>query len=108
MVSYGKLFGLGTQTGIDLAGEASGFLPTRDWKKETKGESWYIGDTYHMAIGQGDLLVTPLQVAAYTAVFANGGSLYRPHFIKQVLTGSDQPDEGSGGRSGPRKFHRAL
>ncbi len=91
MVEYGELFGLGTQTGIDLAGEASGFLPTRSWKEEVKGERWYIGDTYHMAIGQGDLLVTPLQVALFTSVFANGGKLYRPHFIHQVLTGDDKP-----------------
>jgi penicillin-binding protein 2 len=91
MVEYGELFGLGQQTGIDLAGEASGFLPTKDWKEEYKGESWYIGDTYHMAIGQGDLLVTPLQVAMFTSVFANGGSLYRPHFIREILTGDDEP-----------------
>ncbi|MDD4900719.1 MAG: penicillin-binding protein 2 [Patescibacteria group bacterium] len=90
MVRYEKLFGLDAQTGIDLPGEASGFLPTKDWKMKTKGERWYIGDTYHVAIGQGDILVTPLQVADYTAVFANGGSLYRPHLIKQVLNSSDQ------------------
>ncbi|MEA3450188.1 MAG: penicillin-binding protein 2 [Patescibacteria group bacterium] len=87
---YGELFGLGKQTGIDLAGEASGFLPNREWKEEYKGESWYIGDTYHFAIGQGDLLTTPLQVAMFTSVFANGGKLYRPHFIKEILTGADQ------------------
>ncbi|MDD4271370.1 MAG: penicillin-binding protein 2 [Patescibacteria group bacterium] len=90
MVKYEKLFGLDTQTGIDMPGEASGFLPTEEWKKKTKGEPWYIGDTYHLAIGQGDTLVTPLQVADYTAVFANGGSLYRPHIIKQVLNSKDQ------------------
>lgn len=86
---YGKLFGLGTQTGIDLNGEAGGFLPTKEWKEKIKGERWYIGDTYHLAIGQGDLLVTPLQVAAYTAVFANGGSLYRPHLVKEILSRKD-------------------
>jgi len=91
MVEYGELFGLGTQTGIDLAGEASGFLPTKDWKEGVKGERWYIGDTYHLAIGQGDLLVTPLQAALFTSVFANGGKLYRPHFIHQILTGEDKP-----------------
>jgi len=91
IVNYGQLFGLGTQTGIDLAGEADGFLPSKTWKKEVKGENWYIGDTYHLSIGQGDLLVTPLQVAVFTSVFANGGSLYRPHFIKQILTCEDLP-----------------
>jgi penicillin-binding protein 2 len=90
IVQYGKLFGMGAQTGIDLAGEASGFLPTEEWKEETKGESWYIGDTYHMAIGQGDILVTPLQVAAYTGVFANGGKLYRPHLVKEILSSNDE------------------
>ena len=73
-----------------MPGEATGFLPTEEWKLKTKDEPWYIGDTYHLAIGQGDTLVTPLQVANYTAVFANGGSLYRPHLIKQILNSQDQ------------------
>jgi len=90
LVEYGELFGLDAQTGVDLAGEASGFLPTSEWKEEVKGERWYIGDTYHMAIGQGDLLVTPLQVAAYTSVFANGGKLFRPHFVKEILSSNDE------------------
>src|SRR3989339_361108 len=89
IIQYDKAFGLGAQTGIDLAGEADGFLPTQEWKKEVKNEPWYIGDTYHISIGQGDLLVTPLQVAAYTAVFANGGKLYRPHFVTHILTADD-------------------
>jgi penicillin-binding protein 2 len=86
---YFKLFGLGSQTGVDLAGEASGFVPSPAWKEEAKGERWYIGDTYHISIGQGDLLVTPLQVAAYTSYFANSGKLYRPHFIHQILSAND-------------------
>ena len=90
MVRYEKIFGLGKQTGIDIIGEAKGFLPTKDWKETIKGERWYVGDTYHAAIGQGDITVTPLQVANYTAVFANGGLLYRPHFIRQVLSSDDK------------------
>lgn len=90
IVNYAKLFGLGNQTGIDLSGEVSGFLPTKEWKEKIKGEQWYIGDTYHLSIGQGDILVTPLQVANFTAVFANKGSLYRPHLIKQILSGDDK------------------
>jgi len=91
LVEYEKIFGLGAQSGIDLPGEASGFLPSKEWKEKIKGEPWYIGDTYHLAIGQGDLLVTPLQVAGYTAVFANGGALYRPRLVKQILNSLDQP-----------------
>ena len=88
IIAYARKFGLGSQLGVDLAGEGSGFLPSKQWKKETKGESWYIGDTYHLAIGQGDLLVTPLQIASMTAVFANGGQLIQPHVVA-ALTSSD-------------------
>ena len=90
IIKYAKLFGLGKQTGIDIVEEASGFLPTKKWKEEVKNENWYIGDTYHLAIGQGDLLVTPLQVANFTAVFANQGQLVRPHLVKEILTSDDQ------------------
>ncbi len=85
LAKYAKLFGMGTKTGIDLPNEATGFVPTADWKKATKGETWYIGDTYHFAIGQGDVLVTPLQVANYTAVVANGGKLMEPHLVSAIL-----------------------
>jgi penicillin-binding protein 2 len=85
---YLKLFDLGSPSGIDLPGEAGGFIPTRDWKKSVKGEDWYVGNTYHLAIGQGDLLVTPLQVAWYTSVFANSGALYRPHVVEDITTSS--------------------
>lgn len=77
-------FGLSTVLGIDLPGERSGFLPSREWKEETKGEQWYIGDTYNFSIGQGDVLVTPLQVADMTSMVANGGTLYRPHVVRAV------------------------
>lgn len=88
IVSYAAKFGLGAPLGIDLTGEASGFLPSKEWKLETKDERWYIGDTYHVAIGQGDLLLTPLQLAAATMVFANGGTLYQPH-VAQALESAD-------------------
>ncbi len=85
MMEYSRLFGLGEITGIDLPNEASGFLPSPEWKEEAKDEVWYIGDTYHAAIGQGDITATPLQVANYTAVFANGGKLVVPHVVKKIL-----------------------
>jgi len=85
LVKYSKLFGLGEFTGIDLNGEASGFVPTREWKEQTKNEPWYIGDTYHFSIGQGDVLTTPLQITNFTAAIANGGKLYQPHFVTKLL-----------------------
>jgi penicillin-binding protein 2 len=85
LVKYARLFGLGEPTGIDLPGERAGFVPTADWKEQIKKEPWYIGDTYHFAIGQGDVLVTPLQVANYTAAIANGGILYEPHLVSKIL-----------------------
>jgi len=85
LVKYSKLFGLGELTGIDLNGEVNGFVPTKEWKEKTKNEPWYIGDTYHFSIGQGDVLATPLQVANYTATIANGGKLYQPHFVSKLL-----------------------
>jgi penicillin-binding protein 2 len=84
ITEYAKKFNLSKKLGIDLPGEAAGFLPDKEWKQEYKGESWYIGDTYHLAIGQGDVLVTPLQVTAYMATIANGGTLYQPHLIKKI------------------------
>jgi len=79
--NYFKIFGLGVTSGIDLPGEATGFIPTPQWKEEAKDEAWYIGDTYHVAIGQGDLTVTPLQVNNFTATIANGGTFYRPRLV---------------------------
>lgn len=84
MVTYLERFLLGRPLGIDLPNESTGFVPTKEWKEDTKKESWYIGDTYHVAIGQGDLLVTPLQVAAYTMYFANSGIIYKPHLVKEI------------------------
>lgn len=73
-----RRFGLGEETGIDVPGEATGFVPSREWKEATKSERWFIGDTYNLSIGQGDLLVTPLQVASWTATIANGGYIVQP------------------------------
>lgn len=85
MLTYLANFGLGKETGVDLNQESSGFLPSAAWKEQVKGEAWYPGDTLHLAIGQGDILATPLQVACYTAAIANGGTLYRPHLIHKII-----------------------
>jgi penicillin-binding protein 2 len=81
-----KKFGLDTQLGIDLAGEQSGTVPTPEWKLKNIGEQWYLGDTYHYGIGQGYLLVTPLQVNGWTEAIANNGTLYKPHLLKDLGT----------------------
>lgn len=85
LAQYLRLFGFGEKLGIDLSGEAKGLVPTPDWKVQTKKERWYIGDTYNLAIGQGDLLVTPLQLTTATAAIANGGVLYEPKVVKKYL-----------------------
>ncbi len=79
-----RQFGLGSATGIDVPGESDGFVPSREWKERTKGERWFVGDTYNLSIGQGDLLVTPTQVAAYTAAIASGGLSVQPHFVEAI------------------------
>ncbi len=84
IVKYAQIFGFGTKTGLDLPGEASGFLPSKDWKLKEKGERWYVGDTYHFAIGQGDFLTTPVQMAVATSTIANGGYAVRPHVIQAI------------------------
>lgn len=84
LARWAHMFGLGEPTHIDLPGEAAGLVPTPVWKRQTLGETWVTGDTYNMAIGQGFLTVTPLQLANVTAAVANGGILYRPQLVYQV------------------------
>ena len=83
---YYNLFGYGQKTGIDLTGEAAGLVPDPQWKQATRKESWYLGDNYMMAIGQGDLLVTPLQLLMATSTIANGGKFLKPHVVKEVIS----------------------
>src|SRR4030043_1647378 len=82
LAEWGKAFGLGRETGIDLKGEVSGLVPNPEWKEKTIGERWFLGNTYHFAIGQADLLTTPLQVNMMASVIANNGNLCSPK-IKQ-------------------------
>ncbi len=73
--------GFGRSTGIDLPHERSGLIPTRDWKRQRFNDGWRGGDNFNLAIGQGFILVTPLQVARFVAAIANGGSLYKPSLL---------------------------
>lgn len=79
LMSWAATFGFGTASGIDVPGEGNGFLPSPAAKLDATGEPWYIGDTYNVSIGQGDFLVTPVQIARATSVFANDGVLETPH-----------------------------
>ena len=90
IVSYASRFGMGSKLGIDLPNEQTGLLPTREWKKTAKNEAWYVGDTYNISIGQGGILVTPLQIAAMTSVFANGGTLFQPRVVDTVIKANGQ------------------
>lgn len=77
-------FGFGKKTNLGLE-EEEGLIPSSFWKKETLKENWYLGDTYNLSIGQGYLLVTPIQINQATAFFANGGFLCQPQLTKQNI-----------------------
>ncbi len=79
-----KDFGLGSKTGIDLKGEPSGLVPSREWKRRQRGVSWYPGDTLNAGIGQGDVLVTPLQLGVMTATLANRGKRVEPRIVGRL------------------------
>ena len=72
LTKWAKKFGLGEKTGIELSGESVGLVPTRLWRERMTGEKWYLGNTYHLSIGQGDLLATPLQIARMTLGAVSG------------------------------------
>lgn len=97
---WARKLGVGSPLGIEIAGEAAGLMPDPAWKKEqftsradleARNHLWFLGDTYHVAIGQGYLLTTPLQVNTWTNVVANGGKLCRPTIKKRI---SDCKDLG--------------
>ncbi|HEY7884200.1 MAG TPA: penicillin-binding transpeptidase domain-containing protein, partial [Cellvibrionaceae bacterium] len=84
MHSFGTQFGLGNLTLVDLPSERRGLWPSRDWKRGARGLPWFPGDSLNMAIGQGDVLATPLQLAVATATLANRGTRYRPQVVASI------------------------
>ena len=91
LTSWARKIGLGKPLGIELPGEGSGIVPDPAWKKEyfsspadreNRNDVWYLGDTYHVSIGQGYLLTTPLQVNTWTNIIGNSGKLCRPTIVK--------------------------
>ncbi len=94
--SFGRGFGLGELTGVDAIDESPGLVPDPEWKEQYfTGEGnpfWVPGDAVNLAVGQGDLLATPLQVANMMAAIANGGILYQPHVVMRI-SGTPQEEE---------------
>lgn len=97
--AWGKRLGLGSPLGIEIPGEAGGLMPNPTWKllrfdtpedKLARNDQWYLGDTYHVSIGQGYILTTPLQANSWTNVTANGGKLCRPTIEKKPSATSYQ------------------
>ena len=82
--AFAKLFGFGKITGIDLPDEVKGLVPGRTWKMAYKKDRWYEGETINYSIGQGYLLVTPIQIVDMMAVMANKGSLVKPYIAKKI------------------------
>ena len=104
MQQWARKVGFGAATGLDVGGEAAGLVPTPEWRRKTFtsdwDRAWNPGDSIQLAIGQKDLLVTPLQMAAFYAMLANGGKLVTPHVVSDV--------EQSGSKGSPRVVLRRF
>lgn len=84
-------FGFGARSGVDTPGESKGILPSQAWKRETKNEAWYRGETIISSIGQGYHLSTPMQLARATAILANRGKQITPHLLQRIHEEDDMP-----------------
>jgi len=90
--SFLKPFGFGQKTGIQLTGEEEGVLPSRNWKLGRTGDSWFVGDTINLGIGQGYITATPLQLAVAVSVLATRGKAYKPNIVEKVDTTFIEPE----------------
>ena len=90
--SFLKPFGFGQKTGIQLTGEEEGVLPSRNWKLGRTGDSWFVGDTINLGIGQGYITTTPLQLAVAVSVLATRGKAYKPNIVEKVNTTFIEPE----------------
>ncbi len=93
IAEYARRFGLGEPPGLGLGAEDRGLIPDSKWKERRFGERWYPGETLSVAIGQGYVLATPLQMATVVAVVANGGTRYRPYVVQRIEGGDAPPVE---------------
>lgn len=89
MARFGKMFGLGHKTGIDLPHEASGLMPSRAWKHGARHRRWYPGETLNTVIGQGYVSATPLQLAQMAALIGEHGQGYEPHVLQAAINPAD-------------------
>ena len=80
-----QAFKLGSPLGVELLNERAGLIPTAEWKLKRFGKRWFQGETLSVAIGQGAVLLTPIQLASMTATVANEGTIYRPHLVKRIV-----------------------
>jgi penicillin-binding protein 2 len=87
---YANAFGFGQPTGIDLSGEKLGLIPNPRARQDRRGRAWMAGETVNMSIGQGAVLVTPMQVARFMAAVANGGVLWKPRLVQRI----ERPGQG--------------
>ena len=98
LVKWAALLGFGQPTGVALPSERAGLLPTPAWKQRKYGERWYPGDTRNLSIGQGYLLVTPMQMARFLAAIANGGTLVYPRIVDRLVASDGRvrfPERGT-------------
>lgn len=90
MGSWASKFGLDKKTGVDIDGEVEGLIPTPEWKKRVKKEAWFLGNTYHLSIGQGDLAVTPIEINKYITGIAGNGKFCNPHFLVETKSNCEE------------------
>jgi penicillin-binding protein 2 len=92
IAEHAASLGLAEKTGVDLPGERIGIIPSPEWKRNTQGEPWYLGETIPVSIGQGAVTVTPLQQLRAVCALANGGYLVTPHLLLDSESGGEVPD----------------
>jgi penicillin-binding protein 2 len=91
--NYASMVGIGKKTGIDLPGEAEGLMPSRKWKLRAQREKWYLGETISVAIGQGAVTVTPIQLASAIGGMVSGGVWHKPHMVKEAVAAEPRREE---------------
>jgi len=102
LIEWSSIFNLGNETGIDLPGEIGGLIPSPEWKLRVKGERWFLGNTYHMSIGQGDIALTPIGMNQAISAIASGGEYCKPHIVDSQELEKSMIKNPPAGRAGQR------